>query len=74
MIELEDSDDEEFSAVEEEKENEEVENEAREFTDEISSEDDEDLDDLVEKEVAIATRALRSGKKTNATLTFGLRF
>jgi hypothetical protein len=44
-IELEDSDEDEFSVVEEEKENEEDE-EGEQFTDEISSEDDEDLDDL----------------------------
>jgi len=33
------------------------------LTDEISSEDDEHLDVLVEEEVVIATRVLRSGKK-----------
>ena len=44
------------------KENEEVE-EVEEFKDEISSGDDEDLDDLVEEEVAVATCGLKSGKK-----------
>ena len=67
-IELEDSDEDEFSVVKEEKENQEDE-EREQFTDEISSEDDEDLDDLVEEEVVVATRVWQ---KTNATLTFGL--
>ena len=47
-----------------EKENEEEEEvEAEDFTDEISSDDDEDLDDLVEEECTVATRILRTGKK-----------
>ena len=56
--------------VEEEKENEEDE-EGEQFTDEISFEDDENLDVLVEEEVVVATRVWQ---KTNATLLFGLLF